>query len=126
TVPSILIFMAVVPAVFAALYCRSSYALPTEGVQPTLRQALEDFRSPGAVLFALLLFFQFGNEWSIAGWLPLFLIRWLGLSAPAALIILALYWLFLMTGRLVAVAVLPRMRHGWRLWGRARVARCGC
>ena len=33
------------------------------------------FRSPGAVLFALLLFIQFGNEWSIAGWLPLFLIR---------------------------------------------------
>ena len=27
-----------------------------------------DFKNPGAVLFGLLLFFQFGNEWSIAGW----------------------------------------------------------
>jgi len=31
---------------------------------------MADFRSPGAVLFALLLFCQFGNEWSIAGGYP--------------------------------------------------------
>ena len=95
---------------------------------PILRckQALADFRSPGAVLFALLLFFQFGNEWSIAGWLPLFLIRRVGLSPKAALLILALYWLFLMIGRMGAVAILPRVRHGRLLLGSVLAALFGC
>ena len=117
TVPSILIFMAVVPGLFAGAYARRSYAAVAAGATPTLREALRDFRSPGAVLFALLLFVQFGNEWSIAGWLPLFLIRRVGMSPSASLMILALYWLFLLTGRLVAVAILPRVRHGRLLMG---------
>jgi FHS family glucose/mannose:H+ symporter-like MFS transporter len=111
TVPAILIFMAVIPGIFAGIYARSSYPAPPEDTQPNLRQAVQDFRSPGAMLFALLLFFQFGNEWSIAGWLPLFLIRRVGLSPKAALLTLALYWLFLMIGRLGAVAILSRVKH---------------
>jgi fucose permease len=126
TVPGILIFMAAVPGLFAIVYSRKSYATAPAGAHPTLRQALQDFRSPGAVLFALLLFVQFGNEWSIAGWLPIFLIRRVGMSASAALFILALYWLFLMTGRLIAVAALPRARHGRMLMGSVLVAIFGC
>jgi FHS family glucose/mannose:H+ symporter-like MFS transporter len=116
-----------VPGIFAGLYARSIDPAPSpEGAHPTLRQALEDFRSPGAVLFALLLFFQFGNEWSIAGWLPLFLIRRVGLSPKAALLILALYWLFLLLGRLISVAMLPRVRHGRLLLGSVLAALFGC
>jgi MFS family permease len=126
TVPSILIFMAVVPGLFAGVYARTTYVSPTETAQPTLREALKDFRSPGAVLFALLLFFQFGNEWSIAGWLPLFLIRRVGISPKGALFILALYWFFLMTGRLVSVAILPRVRHPRLLVGSVITAIFGC
>ena len=125
-VPGLLAFMAVVPAIFAAIYAKSSYTARSEKAQPTLRQALKDFRSPGAVMFAALLFFQFGNEWSIAGWLPLFLIRRVGLSPAAALIILALYWLFLLTGRLGSVAILPRVRHGRLLLGSVLAALFGC
>src|ERR1019366_5721150 len=72
SVPSLLIFMALVPGFFAGIYPRRSYPVPPQGTPPTFRQALRDFRSPGAVLFGLLLFVQFGNEWSIAGWLPIF------------------------------------------------------
>ena len=126
TVPSILIFMAVVPGMFAGVFARTSYAAPPEGTHPTLRQALSDFRSPGAMLFALLLFFQFGNEWSIAGWLPLFLIRRVGLSPSTSLMILALYWLFLLAGRVLAVAILPRVRHGRLLMGSMVSAIFGC
>ena len=126
TVPSILIFMAVVPGIFAGLYAKTTYASPPESAQPSLRQAFEDFRSPSALLFAFLLFFQFGNEWSIAGWLPLFLIRRLGLSPQAALMHLALYWLCLLTGRLVAVAILPRVKHGRLLMGSIVAALFGC
>jgi MFS transporter, FHS family, glucose/mannose:H+ symporter len=126
TVPSILIFMAVIPGIFAAIYARSSYTTPPEGAHPTLGQALQDFRSPGAVLFALLLFFQFGNEWSIAGWLPLFLIRRVGLSPKAALLTLGLYWLFLLAGRIGAVAILPMVKHTRLLLGSVTAALFGC
>jgi len=125
-VPSILAFLAVAPAIFAIVYARSSYAAPPEGTQPSLREALNDFRSLGAVLFALLLFFQFGNEWSLAGWLPLLLMRRVGLSLSAALLTLALYWLCLMLGRLGAVAILPRVRHGRLLFASVLTAMFGC
>jgi hypothetical protein len=125
-VTTILFLMAVVPAVFGGIYIRTDYTMPPGGAHRTLRQALHDFRSPGAVMFALLLFFQFGNEWSIAGWLPLFLIRRVGLSFGAALWILMLYWAFLMAGRLGAVAILPRMRHGRVLLGSGAAALFGC
>jgi len=126
TVPSILIFMAVVPALFGGLYLRATYSIAAAGPHPSLRTTLEDFRSPGAVMFALLLFVQFGNEWSIAGWLPLFLIRRVGLSPSAALLTLAAYWFFLLAGRLIAVAILPRMRHGRLLLGSGLTAMFGC
>ena len=126
TVPVILAVMAAVPAFFAVIYARRSCDMRPPPSQPGLRQALKDFRSPGAILFALVLFFQFGNEWSIAGWLPLFLIRRVGLSPKAALIILALYWLFLMAGRLGAVAILPHVRHGRLLLGSVACAIFGC
>ena len=45
---------------------------------------MRDLRSVLAIIFALLLFFQFANEWSIAGWLPVFLIDRLGLSPATA------------------------------------------
>ncbi len=124
--PVILGFMAAAPAVFGCIYANSHFTSAPTGSQPTLRQALQDFRSPGAVLFALLLFVQFGNEWSIAGWLPLFLIRRVGLSPSVALLLLAFYWLFLMTGRLAAVAILPRLRHAQLLFGSGIAAMFGC
>jgi hypothetical protein len=125
TVPSILILMAVVPGLFAGVYARGRIA-PTPDAPRPLREVMADFRSPGAVLFALLLFVQFANEWSIAGWLPIFLIRRLGLSQAGAIEILALYWLFLLIGRLVAIAVLPRVRHTRLLMGSVLAAIFGC
>jgi fucose permease len=126
SVTSIVLLMAAVPAIFGGLYARSTLAETSVTFYPSLRKALEDFRSPGAILFALLLFFQFGNEWSIAGWLPLFLIRRVGLSPISALLILALYWLFLLLGRFLAVAILPHVRHGRLLFGSGLAALSGC
>jgi FHS family glucose/mannose:H+ symporter-like MFS transporter len=78
---------------------------------------LRDFKNPGAVLFSLLLFFQFGNEWSIAGWLPLFLIRRLGISPADSLLLLALYWGALLVGRLASQLILKRVNRAWLLLG---------
>ena len=91
-----------------------------------IQQVIEDLRSPLAVMFALLLFFQFGNEWSIAGWLPVFLIDRLGLSPSAAVMLLALYWLALVLSRIFAARLLPVVRHGKLLALSAFCALFGC
>jgi fucose permease len=117
----------VVPFLFAGVYAKTAFAgVATPATHRKLSHGLDDFKSPGAVLFALLLFFQFGNEWSIAGWLPIFLIRRVGLSPSGALDILALYWLFLLIGRLIAISILPRVRHGRLLMGSVLLAIFGC
>jgi fucose permease len=87
---------------------------------------MEDLRSPLAILFALLLFFQFGNEWSIAGWLPVLLIDRLGLSPSTAVTLLALYWGALMAGRFIAAKLLRGVRHGKLLGVSAFCALFGC
>lgn len=127
TVPSILVLMAVIPGYFIGIYARKPHAAVVVLTgEPTLRQTLRDFRSAGAVLFALLLFFQFGNEWSIAGWLPLYLIRRVGVSPKTSLLLLALYWSALLIGRLTAVWLLGRVRHGRILFASVLAALFGC
>jgi MFS transporter, FHS family, glucose/mannose:H+ symporter len=92
----------------------------------SLTQSMEDLRSPLAILFALLLFFQFANEWSIAGWLPVLLIDRLGLSPATAVTLLALYWSALMAGRIIATKLLRVVRHGKLLGVSAFCALFGC
>src|SRR4029077_11431833 len=122
----ILVLIAVIPGFFTIWSATGSFAAPPIVKQPSLAQLFRDLRRPGAILFALLLFFQFGNEWSIAGWLPIFLIRRLGISPKSSLLLLAVYWLALLVGRLAAVALLPRIRHGKFLMGSAGAALFGC
>lgn len=126
SVSTILALMALAPGAGAFIFARQSYARTDRVGDPPIRQTLGSFRSAGAALFALLLFFQFGNEWAIAGWLPLFLQRRVGLTPPMALMTLALYWLYLTAGRMGAVAALPRMRHGRLLAGSVASALFGC
>jgi hypothetical protein len=110
TVTSILVFIAMVPGLFLIWFARGSFASPVIVDQPSIAQLFRDLRRPGAVLFALLLFFQFGNEWSIAGWLPIFLIHRLGVSPKLSLALLAIYWLALLVGRRRRLASCPNPR----------------
>ena len=115
--PRIQAWIAVIPALFGWMYVRTRFPPQPVPHQPSPRAILSELRSPGAVLFSLLLFFQFGNEWAIAGWLPLFLSQRLGISPATSLGMLALYWLALLVGRVVAQWVLPRVRHARLLCG---------
>jgi FHS family glucose/mannose:H+ symporter-like MFS transporter len=117
TVPSILILFAVLPGFYAGIYGKAKLGRELVVHSMPLASVLRDFRNAGAVLFSLLLFFQFGNEWSIAGWLPLFLIRRLGISPEASLFMLAFFWLALLVGRIAAQVILKRMSHGALLIG---------
>lgn len=126
TVPSILILAATVPGFTAGIYARGRLQAAVVERQPTIGDAMRDLRSPGAVILALLLFFQLGNEWSIAGWLPVFLIRRLGVSPATSLLMLAFYWIALLAGRVAAISALPRVRHGKLLGGSVLAALFGC
>ncbi|HLI86931.1 MAG TPA: MFS transporter [Bryobacteraceae bacterium] len=120
------LLVAAVPGVFGILYLRGALSSARDSAGEKPGGGPEGPAPLAALLFALLLFFQFGNEWSVAGWLPLFLIRRIGFSPGAALRSLALYWLFLLLGRLVAVAALPRLHHGVLLGGSILAALFGC
>ncbi len=65
-----------------------------------------------ALLFGLLLFVQFAVEWSIAGWLPIYLIDRLGMSPTAAVTLLVLYWTALLLGRAGVALLLKPIPHG--------------
>ena len=126
TVPSMMILLAVIPFYFTIGFAVGGPFVYTPHSFPSFNKAMADFRSPGAVLFTLLLFFQFGNEWAIAGWLPLFLIQQLGMSPVNGILLLALYWTALLAGRIVAQAMLPRVRHSRMLLGSVLAALFGC
>ena len=104
-------WIATIPALFGWMYRRTVFSTEPPPSQPQPRAILAQLRSPAAVLLALLLYFQLGNEWAIAGWLPLFLTQRLGISPVSALGMLATYWLALLVGRVVAQWVLPKVRH---------------
>lgn len=121
----VLAVTAVAPAIGGIF--AGSLRIQRRGVpEVSLAQSMADLRSPLAILFALLLFFQFANEWSIAGWLPILLIDRLGLSPASAVLLLALYWVALMSGRIAAVRLLRRFRHGKLLGISAFCALFGC
>jgi len=117
TVPSILILFAALPGLYAIACFKGRFAAAPALQHLPLAQVWRDFRSPSAALFSMLLFFQFGNEWSIAGWLPLFLIRRLGISPKDSLLLLALYWAALLVGRIVSQFALKRMNRAFLLMG---------
>ncbi|MGA3189629.1 MAG: MFS transporter [Bryobacteraceae bacterium] len=109
--PTIQVWIAIIPALFGWLYVRSRFTAQPFAHAPSPHAVLAELRSPGAVLFSLVLFFQFGNEWAVAGWLPLFLSQRLGISPATSLGMLALYWFALLIGRIVAQWLMRRVKH---------------
>jgi fucose permease len=107
--------LAIFPLIFFILYASNRYPAALVPVRRArnlgAHESLRDLRSIAAVLFSLLLFFQFGNEWALAGWLPLFLIHRLGTNPEWAIFVLAGYFLALLLGRLAGRALLPVVNH---------------
>jgi fucose permease len=126
TAPALQAWIAGIPAVFGWIFRRTKFPAEAPAARPEPNTIAAQLRSPAAVLLALLLYFQLGNEWAIAGWLPLFLTQRLGISPVAALSMLAMYWLALLVGRVVAQCVLPRVRHARLLAGSVLAAILGC
>lgn len=126
TVSAILLFIAIVPGFFGMWYALGAIPPAHAFEHPSLLHTLREIRTAGTVLFALLLLVQFCNEWSIAGWLPIFLIRRLGIGPEASLLMLAFYWGSLLVGRVAVWVLLPRVRHGRLLLASAAAGLSGC
>ncbi len=108
--------LALAPLVFLILFAANKFAAARQPIairveENRTHEMLRDLRSIAAVLFSLLLFFQFGNEWAIASWLPLFLIHRLGANPVWAIFALAAYFLALLLGRLAVQPLLKRVSH---------------
>jgi fucose permease len=125
TVASTLLLMALIPGFAAGVYARSPFAPPAVRPTQNWRQVWQDVRSPGAVMFTLVLFFQNGNEWTVAAWLATFLVHRIGVNPATSLLMLAAYWFALLVGRIVAQALLPRVGHGKLLGSSATAALLG-
>jgi FHS family glucose/mannose:H+ symporter-like MFS transporter len=121
----LLLITALLPAAAAYFFSRLKIGR-FEVTEISLDQSVRDLSSALAVMFALLLFFQFANEWLIAGWLPVFLIDRMGMSPASAVSLLAFYWTALTTGRIAAAKLLPLVRHGRMLALSAFFALFGC
>ncbi len=125
TVPTILVILAVVPGLFAIAYRRTLYDAPVTR-PPSTANLLADFTSPMAIQFGVVLLLQFANEWSIAGWLALFVTQRLGINPSTSLFYLALYWVALLVGRIAAQRVLTVVGHAKILFAGAGSALLGC
>ena len=113
----LLAISALLPAAAAVAFRRLPMAVAVvETAEIADDSAGRDRRTVLAVLFGFLLFFQFANEWSIAGWLPVYLIDRLGMSPVGAVMLLAVYWGALTVGRIGATVLVKVMPHG-RLLG---------
>jgi FHS family glucose/mannose:H+ symporter-like MFS transporter len=121
----LILIAALLPAAAAFSFSRLEMGR-TEVTKLSIDQSVRDLSSALAVMFAMLLFFQFANEWLIAGWLPVFLIDREGMSPASAVSLLALYWTALTAGRIVAAKLLPRVHHGRMLGLSAFFALFGC
>jgi FHS family glucose/mannose:H+ symporter-like MFS transporter len=122
--------LAILPLVFFFLYLRNEHPAARCTAQDAeerhaQHKSLHDLRSVAAILFSLLLFFQFGNEWAIAGWLPLFLIHRLGINPELAIFTLGLYFLALLLGRILSQALLRHVAHRRLLLGSIVIAMLG-
>jgi MFS transporter, FHS family, glucose/mannose:H+ symporter len=126
SVNTILMISSILPGFFGVVYFRQIKTESSFVILAPTRAVFRDFLSSGAIMFALLLFFQSGNEWSVAGWLPIYLVRHLGMNPDRAVWTLVLYWTALVIGRIVAVYLLTRIRHSRLLFVSAGSALFGC
>ncbi len=126
TPAAIQVWIAVIPALAGWAYWKTEFPPTAELERHTVHAVLAELKSPAAVLLSLLLFFQLGNEWAIAGWLPLYLSQRLGMSPESSLMLLALYWFALLIGRALSQWMLPRVAHSKMLTGSVVAAIFGC
>ena len=110
SITNLLVMTATLATACAFAYTFTEFPPPRETVGFSFLGSLRVARMPGALLFAVILFCQSGNESSIGGWMSTY--AWsLGATPRTATWILAGYWAALMFGRILAARALSVMTH---------------
>jgi len=91
-----------------------------------MSDAIDDFRNPPAILLGLLLFFQLGNELTILGWLPIFLVQRLGISPSTGIYGLAAFSLATLVGRIAVQSLRQREYRNRIVFAGLLIAVLGC
>jgi len=112
TAAAMAVLLLLLPAAGCVLYVRARVPDQRPKVERHWAESAREFRSPAAILLALLLFFQFGNEGALGGWLALYVTQKIGISPANSVFLLALYFGALLVGRILAQVLLGRVRHG--------------
>lgn len=110
TVQTQMFILAAIPLLFVIIWWWRRPPIEAFDFAPS-RARIADLGSVAAVLFSLLLFFQFGTEWSLAAWLPLLLIRRLGCEPETAILLLSVYFVARIAGNFVMRYLLKRASH---------------
>jgi len=106
----ILAAAAALPLACAAAYALLAFPPAREARGFRLREALGVARNPRVLLFAFLLFFQSGNEFTMGGWISSFVAKETGASVRFATLALTGYWAAMMLGRLLSARLLRYVR----------------
>jgi len=126
TVPAMGLLLLILPAIACILFARTTMPAPPQQSPIGWSAVARELRTPSALLLALLLFLEFGNEGAISGWLALFLTQKLGYSPATSLFLLALFWFALLAGRLISQILLTRVHHKRLLLYSVLLSMLGC
>jgi fucose permease len=97
----ILYAAAALTLVTVALSLRFSFPRPQQSSGVPFAQVIRLARQPLVIAFALLLFFESGNEFILGGYITSYLTRTLGATVATASYLLAAYWGALMLARII-------------------------
>src|SRR6185312_3362239 len=107
---AILYLAAALSLVPAAMSVALAFPSPRRSAGVPFSEVLALARRPLVVVFAILLFFESGNEFVLGGYVTTYLTRSLGASVNAASYLLAAYWAAIMLERVILSRVLLRVR----------------
>lgn len=122
---------AIVAGIGAAVAVPLIYTLAVRFPEPKqpqgfpLRRGVGLLRDPALVLLGLTLFFESGMEITVGGWTAAYVQAALGLEADRALFFLSIYWLGMMTARLLLGGPLRRVPPARALYASVAVAIAG-
>lgn len=97
---------AVIAWIWASASWLTTFPLVHEAHSFSVVGAIATLRNPVILLFCGLVLCQMGNEITVGGWTVPYLSTVLGASSSAATLILSLYWIAIVVGRLVAAILL--------------------
>ncbi len=125
TITQLFLIAAALAALCTIAYLLLGFPPPTAPIGFSLLASVRAARNPGVLLFAVLLFFQSGNEASIGGWTSTYAGS-VGAPPNTATWVLAAYWAALMLGRLAGARLLAQVPKSRLVFASAVGSAIGC